>query len=137
MILFDSEDSIQQQGLPPPLEAYLLRRFRDMSEQYEQLGSDYDLDSDGPFALLQDGEETEELEAILCPRLAKMVFEYVEYCQEAECFFAVYIPSNSWAASLFVPDGDGLDATVRAHLVESLSPIGDGISGHAPGESKP
>lgn len=112
--------------------AVIERRFREMLAAYEDLGCDYDPDDDGFFVLLEPGEATEPLVALELPdrRLVDLTLEAVHHhAHHADhedhaphggpgLFECVYCPSNSWAMSIFVPDGPGLDPGVRAWLEE-------------------
>lgn len=80
-------------------------------------------DRDGLFAFLEPGETAVDLPGEGWPRpLADMPFEAVQFDAQARAFFYHFVPSNSWILTLCVPDGPGLDASVRACLVEQMEP---------------
>ena len=120
MFRFRSMADAHAADLPPPLRAFVERHFRAMLDEYEKLGAEYDPDAEGEFVLLEQGEEVREIEDPRCPALREMVLEVVEYDEESQCFLAVYIPSDSWALSVFVPDAPWLDADVRSFLAAQV-----------------
>lgn len=114
-------DDIERADLPPPVRAFVRERWQIVMEQYEKLGAEYDPDDDGEFVVLEPGEETRPIDAVDSPALAEMILEGVVHDAARGCFLAVYIPNNSWALSVVVPDAPGLDPLVRERLLREAA----------------
>jgi hypothetical protein len=118
-------DAQPAEAIPQPVREALRRRMATWLRELRRLDPEAlpDPERDGCFACLEPGETTVDLPGDGWPRpLAEMPFEAVEFDAKANAFFCHYVPSNSWALTLCVPDGPGLDAKVRAALVEQIEP---------------
>jgi hypothetical protein len=128
MILLNTPADLDSQpasAIPKPAGEALRRRMQTWLREVRRLDPEArpDPERDGCFACLEPGETAVDLPGEGWPRpLAEMPFEAVEFDAKARAFFCHYIPSNSFALTLCVPDGPGLNATVRAFLVEQIEP---------------
>jgi hypothetical protein len=112
-------------AIPEPAREALQRRLEAWLREIRRHNPEAvpDPDRDGLFAFLEPGETEVSLPGDGWPQpLAEMPFEAVQFDAQAGAFFCHFVPSNSWVLTLCVPDGPGLDASVRAYLVEQIEP---------------
>lgn len=124
MIHFRCRADVEAAGLPDAVRKLVLGRIDDFERVLGESGYVWEVDRDGHFSLLAEGEAGLPLEAMgWTQRLADLLFESVCHHPEAGLWEAVYIPGNNWGWTCFVPDTPDLPPALReAFLREAVPP---------------
>lgn len=111
-------------GVRPEAWALIARLFGQFVQTVEELAGDYQPATDGYAVLLEKGQARRELLALThAESLEELVLESVQLFPQPEALFvAIWIPGDSFGLQLFVPDGPGLDPTLRRWLLAQAKP---------------